>query len=424
MEQRNNTTILVISAMIFSLVVGLLGGVFLDRQITLQNGFLIPATGQASSTDSLNINLIQEAWSTINRIYVDRTAVKPQDLTYGAISGMVDALGDTGHSRFLTPQMVQDENNFTSGELEGIGVEVQVENGLLTVVAPIDGSPAQKVGIQPGDVIQKVNGEDITGKPLNEVVGLIRGPVGTSVDLTIIKVKTGEAQSIKVQRARIPLQNVDWQQVPGTTIAHVRVSAFTKDVGANLIKALKEIQAKNLDGIVLDLRNNPGGLLQEAVVVASQFLSGGNVMKEKDASGQIKGLPVQAGGIATRIPMIVLINQGSASASEIVAGAIQDAGRARLVGETTFGTGTVLNQFTLSDGSALLLATEEWLTPSGRVIWHKGIQPDVAVTLPDKVNPLNPIAEETMTGPDVVQSKDTQLLKAVELLGQPLQPAN
>lgn len=418
--ERNQYSILFIGAILVSLVVGVVAGVVLDRQVArLANGYFIPNTGLATS-QGLNMGLIQEAWDTINKIYVDRPSVKPTELTYGAISGMVDALGDTGHSRFLTPDMVRQENSFTQGEFEGIGVEVQIENGQLTVVAPIDGSPAQKAGIQAGDIIQKVNGEDITGQPLSEMISKIQGPAGSTVNLTVLQPKSGDIRNVVVERAKIPLHNVNWEQVPGTTIAHVRVAAFTKDVGSDVIKALKDAQARHMTGVILDLRNNPGGLLQEAVTVASQFLSSGSVMQEKDATGAVKPLPVQPGGAALQIPMVVLINNGSASASEIVAGALQDANRAKLVGETTFGTGTVLNQFNLSDGSALLLATEEWLTPKGRVIWHKGIEPDVKVTLPSDVTPLNPVSEGTMTPQQVVNSKDDQLLKALELLGQPL----
>ncbi len=267
------------------------------------------------------------------------------------------------------------------------------------------------------DIIQKVNGEDITGMELGDIVSKIKGPAGSRVTLTVLTPDTEDVRDVTLVRARIPVHSVDWSVVPGSKIAHVRVSAFTKGVANDMKNALKDIQSQNMEGVVLDLRNNPGGLLQEAVDIASEFLDGGDVMQEKDASGNIRSLPVEPGGIAAKIPLIVLVNGGSASASEIVAGALQDSDRARLVGEKTFGTGTVLNQFNLSDGSALLLATEEWLTPSGRVIWHKGIDPDVVVSLPDGANPLNPIREESMPADQVAGSQDTQLFKALEMLG-------
>jgi len=418
--RSNSVSAIILGTLIAGLFFGMVGGIFVEREVLSRVGSLIPNTGAPAVDEEIDMGLINEAWETINRIYVDREAVKGRELTYGAISGMVDALGDTGHSRFLSPEMVQAENSFTEGHMEGIGVEVQMENGQLMVVAPIDGSPASEAGIQPGDVIQKVNGEEITGLPLEEIVGKIKGPAGTSVDLTILENDSGDAREVTLQRARIPLDNVDWSPVPGTSVAYLRVSAFTRGVGKELQQALEEAKDQGLQAVVLDLRNNPGGLLQEAVTIASQFLDGGVVMQQKDAVGNISPLPARPGGVAADMPLVVLINQGSASASEIVAGAMQDAQRARLVGETTFGTGTVLNQFNLSDGSALLLATEEWLTPNGRVIWHKGIDPDEQVTLENGVTPLNPLSLPGMRPEDVAASGDTQLLRALELLNQPL----
>lgn len=207
-----------------------------------------------------------------------------------------------------------------------------------------------------------------------------------------------------------------WAQVPGTTLAHVRVAAFSDSVSKELEQALQDIHQQGMTGVILDLRNDPGGLLDESIGVTSQFLGSGNVLLEKDARGQIKPVPVKSGGAATNMPLVVLVNGGTASAAEITAGALQDAHRAELVGETTFGTGTVLNEFRLSDGSALLLATEEWLTPAGRVIWHHGISPDTSVTLPQDVTPLTPEAEKEMTPTQWRDSHDGQLQRAVDLL--------
>jgi carboxyl-terminal processing protease len=190
-------------------------------------------------------------------------------------------------------------------------------------------------------------------------------------------------------------------------------------VSESLKKALTEMKAQNITGVVLDLRNNPGGLLHEAVTTASQFLGTGNVLLQKDAEGNIEETKVESGGVATDLPMSVLINYGSASASEIVSGAIQDANRGKLVGETTFGTGTVLNTFSMPDGSALLLATQEWLTPNGRVIWHLGIKPDERVTLPNGVSPLTPGQLKSMDAQQFKDSRDLQLQRAVELLTCP-----
>jgi carboxyl-terminal processing protease len=398
-------------ALVFSSGVG--SGIIVDRQISRM-------TTQANNQQDqgLNYSLIQEAWKTINQVYVDRTAVNQQNLTYGAISGMVTALGDTGHSTFLTPDMVKSERNFTQGEFEGIGALLEMREGRATIVTPFDGSPAQKAGVKPGDIILKVDGKDVSGQSLTQIVDQVLGPAGTKVTLTLQDPNTGATRDVTITRAKIQIHNVTWHMLPGTTLAHVRVAAFSDGVTADLKNALQDAKVQGATGIILDLRNDPGGLLSEAVSVASQFLSGGNVMLEKNAQGQTKPLPVEEGGVATDIPMVVLINNGTASAAEIVSGALQDAKRATLIGETTFGTGTVLNEYPLSDGSSLLLATEEWLTPNGKSFWHKGIQPDIQVSLPANVSPLIPEQEQGMTAQQIQDSQDTQLLKGIQTLQQ------
>ncbi len=393
---------------------GTIGGIVLDRQVLAV--YADPGNGAASTPAPSDLSLVQEAYDMIQRVYVDRTALQTQKMEYGAIGGMVDALGDTGHSRFLSPAMVKQESELTQGQFEGIGVEVQMKNGAVVVVAPIDGTPAQKAGLRPGDIIAKVNGRDVTSLPLDQVVALILGPTGTSVTLTIMNPDDGQAHDVTLVRARITMQNVTWRQLPGTTIAHVRIAAFSQGVSADLQKALAEVRAQGMTGIILDLRNDPGGLLDESIGVASQFLKSGNVLLEKDAQGKTTPVPVQSEAAVTDLPMVVLINGGTASASEILAGALQDAHRATLVGETTFGTGTVLSQFHLSDGSALLLATEEWLTPAGRAIWHQGISPDVTSTLAKDVIPLLPEGESGMTAAQLQSSGDAQILRALDLL--------
>jgi carboxyl-terminal processing protease len=357
-----------------------------------------------------------KAWNTIHRFYVDRKAVDPQQMTYGAISGMVDALGDTGHSRFLTPEMVRQERNSAKGRLEGIGAEIQMKNGQPVIVAPIDGSPAQRAGLRPGDIILKVNNEETLGLPLSQVVERIWGPAGSSVNLTILNPNIGMTKNLMIIRARIALQSVTWQRLPDTSVAHLRIVTFSQGVSEALGKALLNIQAEGLNSLILDLRNSPGGLYDEAVSTASQFLGSGNVLLEKDAGGRITPVAVRSGGIALTNPMVVLINGGTSSGAEIVAGALQDSHRAKLVGEKTFGTGTVLETFSLSDGSALMLATKEWLTPAGHVIWHQGISPDVLVPLPPEVIPVVPATEGRMPPSQLRTSGDEQLLRALDMV--------
>jgi carboxyl-terminal processing protease len=391
--------------MVLCLALGLGAGVIFDRWALLT---FVPADAVS------DFRLISEAWNTIQRYYVDRAAMQPKTLTYGAISGMVGALGDTGHSVFLSPEMVKQLKVTESGQFKGVGVEIQMKNGHVVVVAPIDNSPAQRAGLHSGDIIMSVDGRDITGLALNQVVDRVTGPAGTSVKLAILDPQTRVIHNVTIVRAAIKFNNVTWQRLPGTEIADVRIASFSDDVAKNLRKALHEIQQENLRGMILDLRNNPGGVLDEAVTVASQFLTNGNVLLVKDAKGKITPMPVQPGGLATNIPLAVLINGGSASAAEIVAGALRDAHRATLIGKTTFGTGTVLNEFQLIDGSALMLAVREWLTPSGHSFWHKGIAPELTVALPADAIPLMPSAERDLTPAELKSSSDKQLLAALK----------
>lgn len=384
------------------------------------------AVGCSSTTarKEPDFKLMNQAWNTIQSQFVNRASLQSDELTYGAISGMVDALGDTGHSTFLTPAMVKDLKNMERGEFKGIGVEIQVKGSHVVVVAPIDDSPADHAGLRAGDVILKVAGQDVTDWPLARVAERITGRTGTKVSLTIQDPRTALIRQVTVVRASVKMHEVSWQKVPGTSLAHLRVASFDNGVTKDLRAALQQIQDANLNGVILDLRNNPGGLLDEAVGVASQFLSGGVVLQAKDGKGKISPVPVEKGGLAVNVPLAVLINEGSASAAEIVAGALQDNHRADLIGQTSFGTGTVLQEFRLSDGSALLLAVEEWLTPNGQSFWHKGVTPDFPVALPVDRNPVFPGAERSMSSEELQSSDDRQLLDAIKIVGRLTHPEN
>ena len=223
----------------FVLMIGLSGGVILDRKVLTASA----AVDNSVTVTKPELSLISEAWNIIYQNYVERGTLKPQQLVYGAISGMVDALGDTGHSRFLTPQMITEENNFTNGSFEGIGAEVEMKDGHVVVVAPIDGSPAQKAGVQPGYIMLKVDGVDVTGMSLDDTIKRVLGPAGTQVTITFQDPKTGEVRDLTITRARIQVHNVTWQMIPGTRIAHLRLAGFSNGVTNELVKALKE---KNL----------------------------------------------------------------------------------------------------------------------------------------------------------------------------------
>ncbi|MBE0616495.1 MAG: S41 family peptidase, partial [Proteobacteria bacterium] len=392
------------AVLLITFATGLMAGIVLTDQVLF--AFVPPARIPASADD--DFALMAEAWNLIDRVYVDRSAVQPKKMAEGGIAGMVDSLGDTGHSTFLTPEMVKESQNELTGEFQGVGAELRMKDGHVTIVAPMDNSPAQKAGIRPGDVILKVDGKDIAGLPLEEVVKGILGPAGTQVTLTLETPSRNRVRDVTLTRAHITVHNVTWHVLPGTDLAHLRIASFSRGVTQDLQAALKEIHAKNLAGAVLDLRNNPGGLLEEAIGGASQFLTGGNVLLEKDADGEITPMPVVQGGVAPDLPLVVLINEGTASGAEILAGALQDARRATLVGATTFGTGTVLREFPLSDGSAVMLAVREWLTPNGHTIWHAGIKPQLVVALSPDTFPVFPEAERDMTAAQIETSGDQQ----------------
>jgi carboxyl-terminal processing protease len=366
-----------------------------------------------------NFRLMAQAWTIIDKYYVDRSSVRHDAMTAAAINGLTDALGDTGHSVYLTAAEARKAGAAVQGKLNGIGIEiVQSTNRQAVIVAPLDGSPAQQAGVRPGDVILEVDGHPVTGLPMSHISAKISGNAGQPVALTVFNPSDGRRRDLIIVRAAMKLNNVTWQRLPGLNLAHLRLAMFSDGLTADLRQALQEIQKQGLQGIILDLRNNPGGALDEAVGAASQFLASGNVLWEKNASGLITPVPVQPGGVATNIPLAVLINGGSASDSEILAGALHDAHRAVLIGEKTLGTGTVLTQFPLSDGSALLLAVQEWLTPNKVSFWHRGLEPDVKVSLaPEAI--LRPAAERELTVEQLRSSGDLPLLKAIELLSHP-----
>lgn len=366
-----------------------------------------------SKDSAAEFQLVEEAWNITRNNYVDRTATQPQTLAYGTIAGMLNSLGDTGHSTFLTPEEVQQQNDFEQGKLQGIGVEVQQKNANVVIIAPLDGSPAQKAGVRSGDIILKVDGQTVSD--VADAQRRILGPSGTSVTLTI-QSPSGTTRDVTIVRATINLVSVTWHQLPGSTIVHLRISSFIKGTSTELDNALTAIKAQGASGIILDLRDNPGGLLDEAVAAVSRFVQTGNALLEKDTNGHITPVPVTQGVTAIELPMVVLTNQGTASAAEIVAAALHDNGRAKLVGETTFGTGTVLVQFPLPDGSALVLAVQEWLTPSGKTIWHVGLAPDEVVSMAAGIAPLLPEQEQSLTPEQLQASGDQQLLSALNLL--------
>lgn len=401
------------------LALAVVGSVALGSGVVIGASGVLPFGGAASAAEPEEFSVFWQAWNTAQRNFVDREALDDQEMTYGAIRGMVEALGDEGHTAFLTPDELRRQQTDLSGTFMGIGAQLGIRDALPVIVAPFDGSPADQAGVKAGDIIMRVDGEDVTSMPLNDIVNLIRGPEDTIVTLSLLRPEENRSLDVEITRGEIKVPAASWAMIPGTEVALIRLSQFSANALEDVKAGIEGATDAGATALIVDVRNNPGGLLEQAISVTSQFLSDGDVLLEEDASGERKAYAVERGGLATDIPLAVLINPGSASSAEIFAGAVQDHERGTLIGETTFGTGTVLQPFPLRDGSALLLGTKQWLTPSGRLIRKQGVAPDVEVALPIEANLLTPMEIQDMSAEDIESSEDEQLLRALELLQEP-----
>jgi carboxyl-terminal processing protease len=360
--------------------------------------------------------------------FVDRDEVDFTAMTYGAIQGMLSTLGDENHTVFFSPDEALQQASALEGSFEGIGAYVGQEEGQFVIVSPIRGSPADEAGIVAGDIVVAVNGTEITGMAEWEVISLIRGPAGSKVDLSILHSEAEEPVELTIKRGWIDIESVLWARIPGTSFAHLQITQFASDTSRELRSALQEINAgraadRPITGIILDLRNNPGGYLQEALRVANQFLPEGDViLHEQDAKGDVTTYRVEGSGLAREIPLVVLVNQGSASAAEIVSGALQENERAKLVGMPTVGTGTVLRPFSLSDGSVLRLGVTNWLTPDYALIKGQGVQPDMSIDQEGSVELMDALLLEEISAADVRVHPDRQFQAALSWLTSPNLP--
>lgn len=382
-----------------------------------RSGYLPETPAQAPADARSEMPLLYQAWTIVEQNYVGRSSLDQKQLTYGAIRGLLDSLGDTGHTDFLTPQEAADIATQLTGAYVGIGVELSMHTDGAVIVRVFAGAPAAAAGLAEGDRIVSVDGTDVTGLSFDALRARLVGPAGTTVRVGIVRGNETSTREYTVTRAQVTIPNVTWAMVPGAHIADVQIQEFAQGTDDALRSALAAARAAGAASIVLDLRGNPGGYVDQAVSVASEFLKDGVVYIQRDAAGTDHPSNVKPNGAATTVPLAVLVNQDSASGSEIVAGALQDNGRAKVVGTTTYGTGTVLSTFTLADGSEVRIGVAEWLTPKGRHIWHQGIQPDVVVDLPAGATALDPDQLQTMTAASLAASKDAQLLGAVNLLG-------
>jgi len=404
----------------------LLFGAFAAGNVT---GYLARPVLAADSEPS-EFAVFWEAWDLVLEYFVDQDRIDYRTMTYGAIQGMLDTLGDQNHTVFFSPETAEQMESGLEGSFEGIGAYVSLENDAFTIIAPILGSPAEEAGILAGDIVLAVDEQDITGMAEWEVISLIRGPAGTTVSLTVLHPEADEPVDVTVVRGRIDVDSVLWARIPGSNLVHLQITQFAGDTGQELRNALEEIftpvdGTPHVSGIILDLRNNPGGYLQEALRVAYQFLPESQIiLHEKDAKGQITTYRSQGRGLARDIPLVVLVNPGSASAAEILAGALQENERAKLIGEATTGTGTVLRPFSLSDGSLLRLGVTNWLTPGYNLIKGHGIQPDVKIAQEATVEMISSVLLEEIDEGEMRTHEDRQFLAALRMLNLLVQPRN
>jgi carboxyl-terminal processing protease len=341
-----------------------------------------------------------ESWDIVHDEYIDQP-VDDVVLMRGAINGMLDSLGDP-HTSYMDPDQYLQANISLEGDYEGIGAWVDTTSEYLTIVSPMPGSPAEKVGLQPGDQVIKIDGEDMTGLDGSLVIQKVMGPAGTSVVLTILREGEEAPFDVTVVREKITVPGVESKMLENN-IGYIQIRTFASDTREELRDHLKEILDQNPVGLIVDLRNNGGGYLQTAVEVGSEFISEGIILYEDYGSDQdLVEYQALKGGLATEIPMVLLVNEGSASASEIVAGAIQDHQRGPLVGATTYGKGSVQNWIELKNNQGAVRVTiARWLTPDKRQINESGLVPDYPVEYTEE---------------DYQNDRDPQLDKAIQVL--------
>jgi carboxyl-terminal processing protease len=355
----------------------------------------------AYSIDQIDFSMLKKAWDQVSTDYVDPDKIDKEKMTYGSIAGMIKAIGDP-YTEFYNPEEARKLEEDIAGSFEGIGLQMGVKNNQITAISPIKGTPAEKVGLRPGDVILAVDKTPTADLSIDEVVSMIRGPKDTKVTLTISR-EESDVKDIEIIRAiiKVPSMEYEIKEVSdGKKIAYISLYQFSDTISQDFKTTAVNILNSNVSGIILDLRGNPGGLVNQATAIAGWFLDKGQlIITEQDKNGEKTELNANGPSSFASMPLVILINEGSASASEILAGALKDNKQALIIGNNSFGKGTVQKIVNFDDGSSLKITVAKWYTPLGVRIQDTGIEPDIKVEL---------------TGDDYEQDKDPQLDKALQ----------
>jgi len=382
----------------------------MERLELLYTGKTASGTILSDPEKEVDLSLLWGVWRLLIQHYISPDNLNPPDMVYGAVSGLVRAVGDP-YTTFMTPKESKEFTQSLKGKLEGIGAELTMRDGLVVVVAPLKGSPAQASGLEPEDIIIKVDGTEIMGETLHQVVQRIRGPKGTKVTLSIERKGETDFIDIKITRASITVPSVEYEikETATGSVGYIQLNQFGEQSVREIQKALKSLRGEELKGLIIDVRFNGGGFLEGAVQMTSMFLKEGKVVSVERRDGEPTNHYVSGRPSDPDTPLVILINEGSASASEILAGALQDANRATIIGKTSFGKGTVQEVFDLPGNASARITIAKWLTPSGKDLSKEGVEPDIIVE---------------RTREQISEGIDPQLDAAMELLLEGEEPAN
>ena len=407
--------VLLLAGVVFAVFITFALGISVGRGAWLATSGPDATPAWSPSADRPDWRLLDQAYDLLDQHYVDPTALDPATAERGAIVGLADSLDDRGHTGYLTAEEVKARDESLSGTFVGVGAVLEEQDGRMLTVRVLHDSPAEAAGVVAGDEIVKVDGVGVAGLTVDEVVSKVRGPEGTDVTLEL-KGTDGATRSVTITRATLDLPLVSWAFAPGTRDAVIRLESFSTGAAKGVAAALQAALDQGAEGAILDLRGNPGGYVNEPVDTASLFMKEGAVYLSADRTGKQTPHEVSGKTLAPDLPLVVLVNDQTASSAEILTGALQDSGRAVIVGVKTYGTGTVVNTYPLADGGALTIGTERWVTPKGRAIWREGLVPDQVVALTDLSALVVPDDFATLPPGGIAATKDAQLKAALVAL--------